>query len=203
MALLGTPRRRFILASASPRRQQLLSLIFDNFEIVESQIDENISADIAPASIVKELAYAKARQVAGNVAEGIILGADSVVVLDGQILGKPRNLSEAERMLQQLSGKTHEVYTGFAIIEKPGSWQVNEAVGTTVRFRPLEAWEIRRYLEVGQPLDKAGAYGIQNEAALFVESISGCYYNVMGLPVSAIFQALRPLFSNIHDLGEA
>lgn len=190
MALLKNPRRPIILASASPRRKHLFQLIFNQFEIRESKIDEQFLADDAPETVVRKLAFEKARDVAQSIENGLIIGADSVVVVDDQILGKPRDNAEARQMLGLLSDKSHQVYTGFAILEKPGARAVVDHVVTTVKFKKLMDWEITRYIEIGEPLDKAGAYGIQNEAALFIEEIDGCYYNVMGLPVNAVYEAL-------------
>jgi len=193
MAFLNNLNRRIVLASASPRRQQLFRLIFDAFEIFESNIPEQFSVSDEPVDIVRKLAYQKAEQVARSIKDGLIVGADSVVVWRKQILGKPADYTEAARMLRMLGGHSHFVYTGFAIIEKPAATVVVDCVATKVKFKKLSEWEIQRYLEIGQPLDKAGAYGIQNEAALFIEAISGCYYNVMGLPVNAVYEAILSL----------
>lgn len=193
MALLPAINQRVILASASPRRRQLFRLILDEFEIMESDIDESFLPDETPVEIVRRLANAKAARIAAKIPQGIVVAADSLVVLNQHILGKPVNNEDAADMLRLLSGATHQVFTGFSMIQQPGLRQITDFVATTVRFRDLAEWEIQRYLQVGEPLDKAGAYGIQNEAALFIREISGCYYNVMGLPVSAVFQALLKL----------
>lgn len=193
MALLDALEQRLILASASPRRQQLFRLIVENFEIMESQINEDLNPGEPPEKAVKRLAFEKAAEVVHKIPQGIVIGADSLVVLQQHILGKPPDLDQAAQMLRTLSGATHQVFTGFSIIQKPEGRKITDFVATTVKFRKLAEWEIQRYLRVGETLDKAGAYGIQNEAALFIQEISGCYYNVMGLPVSAVFQALMPL----------
>jgi septum formation protein len=190
MALLTAIDQRIILASASPRRRQLFRLITENFEIMESDIDESFAPEETPPEIVRRLAYSKAARIAEKISRGIVVGADSLVVLNQHILGKPANAAEAAGMLRLLSGAAHQVFTGFSIIQQPENKTVTNFAATTVKFRNLAEWEIQRYLQVGEPLDKAGAYGIQNEAALFIEEIFGCYYNVMGLPVSAVFQAL-------------
>lgn len=193
MALLPALDQRVILASASPRRRQLFRLILDEFEIMESDIDESFAPDETPVEIVRRLANAKAARIAAKIPQGIVVGADSLVVFEHHILGKPVDNDEAASMLRLLSGADHQVFTGFSIVQQPGQRQITDFVATTVRFRHLAEWEIQRYLQVGEPLDKAGAYGIQNEAALFIREIAGCYYNVMGLPVSAVFQALLRL----------
>ena len=121
----------------------------------------------------------------------MIIGADTVVVLNNQILGKPKDAKQAKEILQQLSGKTHEVYTGFAIVEKPSGEMLSEFEKTLVSFRKLADEEIDRYIQSGSPFDKAGGYGIQDQGALFVQKIDGCFYNVMGLPVTKLYQALE------------
>lgn len=192
MAFFGTVSRRIILASASPRRHHLFKLLFDNFEIIESNINEDLSNGMEPLQLAQSLASLKAQEVAARIADGIIVGADSIVVVDNKALGKPANAAEAKEMLLSLSGKDHEVYTGIAIVEKPSNDIKITGAITDVTFRPIENWEIERYIEIGNPYDKAGAYGIQNEAAVFIEKINGCYYNVMGFPVNAVYQAIRP-----------
>ena len=124
---------------------------------------------------------------------GLIIGADTIVVLNNQILGKPKDAKQAKKILQQLSGKTHTVYTGFAVVEKPSGAVLSEFVKTLVSFRRLADEEIDRYIQSGSPFDKAGGYGIQDQGALFVEKIDGCFYNVMGLPVTKLYQALGKL----------
>jgi len=197
MAFIEIIPKRIILASASPRRRELFKLIFETFETVESNVDENIAPATKPHELVIELARRKVAKVAERVGEGIIIGADSVVVLDDEILGKPDDQEHARRMLIQLSDRYHKVLTGFSICQMPEERYVEDFEETLVKFRKLDEWEIQRYLRVGHPLDKAGAYGIQNEAALFVERIEGCYYNVMGLPVARLFKTLCPLLNNL------
>ena len=198
MALLMNPGVRFVLASASPRRKQLFSLICENFDIKTSDIDEHIPPKTKPETAVRDLALQKAAAVSSLTSDSLIIGADSIVVLNQHILGKPRNLTEAGDMLRELSGQVHAVYTGFAVLDQSSGRKVVNFEKTTVTFRPIENWEIERYLTAAQPLDKAGAYGIQDEAALFVTGINGCYYNVMGLPVQALFQALKPFLKLRH-----
>lgn len=198
MALIESISEKIILASASPRRKALFKLIYDKFEVIESNIDEDAVTYDRPRELVLELARRKVYKIAETLDEGIIIGADSVVALDGEILGKPKDMEDAQRMLSLLNGRCHTVFTGFSILQLPGGKYVADFEQTRVKFRKLSQWEIQRYIQIGHPLDKAGAYGIQDEAALFVESINGCYYNVMGLPIVSLFKALRPFLFNCN-----
>lgn len=183
--------KKLILASISPRRENLLRMIGFDFEVVNSQVDEQSEVYTIPEVHVLELAQKKALKVAEKIDGGLIIGADTVVVLNNQILGKPKDAKQAKEILQQLSGKTHEVYTGFAIVEKPSGEMLSEFEKTLVSFRQLADEEIDRYIQSGSPFDKAGGYGIQDQGALFVQKIDGCFYNVMGLPVTKLYQALE------------
>ena len=182
--------KKLILASISPRREHLLRMIGFDFEVIDSQVDEQSEVYTIPEVHVLELAQKKALKVAEKTNSGLIIGADTIVVLNNQILGKPKDTKQAKEILQELSGKTHTVYTGFAIVEKPSGEMLSEFVKTLVSFRKLADKEIDRYIQSGSPLDKAGGYGIQDQGALFVEKIDGCFYNVMGLPVTKLYQAL-------------
>ena len=193
MPLLETGENRVILASRSPRRIELLKKIIPRFEIRASNIEETNNGMVAPEALVETLACKKAENIARQIPGGIIIGADSVVVLDGRILGKPAHAKESYEILHLLSGRIHQVYTGFSIITMPQHEIISGHEVTRVKFRDLETREIVKYIESGQPLDKAGSYGIQDDAALFVESIDGCYYNVMGLPITRLFLALKTL----------
>ena len=193
MPLLNPGSTRIVLASQSPRRIELLKRIIPEFEVKISNINENNNGTIVPWKLVDELSYQKAKYIAHQVPDGIIIGADSVVVLHSKTLGKPRDANDAYKMLKLLSGKVHQVYTGFTIIKRPQQIVISDYEVTHVKFRDLEAWEIEKYIQSGQPLDKAGAYGIQDDGAVFVESINGCYYNVVGLPITKIFLALKKL----------
>jgi len=194
MPLLNPGSTRIVLASQSPRRIELLKKIIPDFEVRISNIDENNYSVSVPWKLVEKLSRKKAENIAQQIPEGIIIGADSVVVLDGKILGKPKDPRDGFTMLNLLSDKIHQVYTGFTVIKKPHSISTSDHEVTDVKFRKLEAREIRRYIESGQPLDKAGSYGIQDDGAVFVESINGCYYNVVGLPITKLFLALKNLF---------
>ena len=194
--------RPLVLASASPRRRQLLRQIGAEFRVVVSNADENaVPTHLAPDVYVQRLAAMKARAVAESLQESaIVIGADTTVVFQGEILNKPLDARDAEAMLTRLSGNTHEVFTGIALVCRDESGQIKrslEAVARTeVRFRPLEAREIQEYVAGGSPMDKAGAYGIQDDfGAVFVEEIRGCYYNVVGLPLELLYRKLRELES--------
>jgi septum formation protein len=182
--------RKLILASASPRRAELLQQLGLSFQIIASDLPEEISGG-DPARLVKELALQKAMQVGRSLGRGLILGADTVVVLGRSIFGKPANAAAAITMLQQLSGKEHSVYTGLALLDAATGRQLTDTVKTDVCFRQLQNAEIEAYVTTGEPLDKAGAYGIQGRGATLVESISGCYFNVVGLPLSRLVIMLR------------
>ena len=174
-----------ILASKSPRRADLLKQIDLEFEVSPSEIEEpQITA--SPADAVQELALTKARAVAAKFDAGIVLGADTVVVIDGQPIGKPENDAHAIEILKQLSGNRHEVITGVALIDIKWKNEVVWAEKTTVYFRTLRQSEILAYVRSGESSDKAGAYGIQGSAGAFVERIEGCYFNVVGLPLASL-----------------
>lgn len=193
MPLLNTEGKHIVLASQSPRRIELLKKIISDFEIKASDIDEQSNGFISPAQLVEALSRRKAEKAAREIPNGIIIGADSVVVYRGHILGKPQHDEDSRRMLKLLSGKTHQVYSGFTVIQNPPGHIISDHEITRVKFRQLEDWEIDTYIASGQPRDKAGAYGIQDDAAVFVESLAGCYYNVMGLPVTKLFLVLKKL----------
>jgi septum formation protein len=181
-----------ILASASPRRTHLLKQIGLRFTVVPAHVDESIDELLPPYEHVTILAERKARAVAQRLGEGVVLGADTIVVLDGGIINKPADAADARRMLRMLSGRRHEVYTGFTLMDASDSRSITGWERTEVWFRVLEDQEIAAYVAAGSPMDKAGAYGIQDDyGAVFVEKISGDFYNVVGLPLCRVFLALR------------
>lgn len=179
--------RPIILASKSPRRKELLSLITENFVIKSAEVDESLPKGIQPDKAVEYLSKIKAEPFRND--EDIIIGADTVVSIDGVILGKPKDRSDAFKMLKMLSGKYHSVFTGVTII-KPDSTKTF-SVETRVKFFDLTDREINDYLDTGEPFDKAGAYGIQGKGSLLVEKIDGDYFNVVGLPVSTLNKYLK------------
>lgn len=177
-----------VLASSSPRRQELLMQVGVPFRVIPSQFDETASSPMAPGDLVEFLALSKARSVSETVPGSLVIGADTVVTIDGDILGKPRDRADAVAMLQRLSGRSHQVLTGVALVQE-GRQLVGHEV-TTVHFRPLSPGEIERYVDSGEPMDKAGAYGIQGRAAVMISSIEGDYFNVVGLPLCRTVQML-------------
>ena len=191
MSLNQTASPSLILASGSPRRQELIRLLGLPVEVVPSNVDEDTPEDWTPRQIVEGLSLRKAlfvkERLAGQTsAESIVVGSDTIVVLDNQIMGKPRDAEDAFRMLELLSGRTHEVYTGVTCVRVSDGDAVTSHRVTRVRMRTLTAEQISRYVATGEPHDKAGAYGIQEIGSLLVESIDGCYFNVVGLPVSLL-----------------
>ncbi|MDP2360155.1 MAG: Maf family protein [bacterium] len=186
-----------VLASASPRRRELLTRVGLQFTVDSADMDERPLAGEAPARQVERLAWAKARQVALRHRQGLILGADTVVVLDDLVLGKPRDAAEAVDMLQQLSGRWHEVYTGWAILTAGEGGERTGHVRTRVLFHELGREQILAYVAGGEPLDKAGAYGIQEGGALLVAALDGDYFSVMGLPLATV---CRELVAAARDL---
>lgn len=179
---------KIILASASERRQELLFRLVDNFEIEVSKFDENtvqFQGDID--QYVKAVALGKALDVKSrNNGDAIIISADTVVVYNGKILGKPKDKQEAFKMLQSLQGKSHFVYSGIVVINTKTNKTKQESLGTKVTFSEISDEEILEYIETGEPLDKAGSYGIQGRGGVFVKGIEGCYYNVVGLPINKL-----------------
>lgn len=175
--------KKLILASTSPRRKELLQTLGLSFAILTSDADETTEAGLSPREIVEELAVRKASAVASRLTEGIVLGADTIVVLDGQVLGKPVDEADACRMLSSLQGREHTVYSGVALIDaETGRREVSHS-RTQVRIRPLTDAEIKAYIATKEPMDKAGSYAIQGIGATLVEGISGDYFTVVGLPL--------------------
>jgi septum formation protein len=180
---------KIILASASPRRAEILKSVGWEFEKNAADIDESEHEGELAIDYVKRLATEKAKKVASKYDNALVLGADTTVVLDGQIIGKPTNLSQARSMLKLLSGKWHEVLTAVAIIKKRGSQSqiVSGVEKTNVKFAVMSDQEIDFLVNEGNPLDKAGAYAVQAQAALFIERIEGDYWNVVGLPIRLVY----------------
>ena len=184
--------KNLILASRSPRRLQLLKQIGMSPTVMPCDIPELFDPSRTPEENASSLALQKAMHVAGDVPDGVIIGADTIVVLGKEMLGKPDGPRDAVRMLRSLSGKTHTVVTGFALVDRPSGRSMSGAERTDVTFRRLPEGEIEEYVAGGSPLDKAGAYGIQDDyGAVFVTRIEGCFYNVVGLPLSRLHTALQ------------
>ncbi len=192
---------KLILASASPRRAEILRDAGISFAVLSSAVDETPYVGESPQELVQRLADAKAELVAARaVGPAILIAADTVVVLDGQILGKPRSTEDARRMLQLFSGRTHSVVTGVTAIRLPEMERRQFVETTLVSFAPMSSDEITQYLATDEPYDKAGAYAIQGYAGRFIPRIEGCYFNVVGLPLSRLVSTLRELgWSEEHE----
>jgi septum formation protein len=186
-------REPLILASTSPRRAEILSTVGWPFEQLPASVDETRVAGEDAVTYVQRLAQAKAEAVAGRLAAGLVLGADTVVVVAGEILGQPRDDDEARRMLRLLRGKWHEVLTGVALLRAGQDVRLVEHETTRVRFGQMSEEEIAWYVATGEPKGKAGAYAVQGHAALFIEEIQGDYFNVVGLPVRLVYELSRKI----------
>ncbi len=180
-----------ILASASPRRSEILRALGWQIEIVPSSLDEEEMPHPNPVEAAKLLALHKAREVASPLKEGMVLGADTLVHLDGRPFGKPKDKEMAREFLRTLSGKVHRVTTGLALIEVRSGREEVAAETTEVKMHPLSDSDIETYLESGEPFDKAGAYAIQGKGFIFIDKIWGCYTNVVGLPVGKLIELIR------------
>ena len=185
---------QLILASQSPRRKELLSLFGIPFTVRVADIDETMDPSLPPAEAVAQISRKKAQAVARE-AEDVLIAADTIVVVGGRILGKPHTPQEAAEMLRLLSGRDHQVMTGVTVLRGEEEAVFTEV--TDLHFKELTDREILRYVQTGEPMDKAGAYGIQGGAALFCEKMAGDYYNVMGLPVCRLGQVLKAIAPQI------
>ena len=185
---------KLILASASPRRAEILRAAGLPFSVMSSAVDETPYPNESPQDHVQRLAAAKAELVAARaVGPAIVIAADTVVTLEGKILGKPRSSDDARRMLEQLSGRTHSVLTGVTLIRLPDVERREFVETTLVHFAPLSDGDIIQYLATDEPYDKAGAYAIQGRAGRYIPRIEGCYFNVVGLPLAHLFRVLAEL----------
>lgn len=185
--------RKVILASASPRRRELLEQGGIPFTVIPSQAEEKITTE-QPGQAVEELSYLKCSDIyEKSVGDILVIGADTIVVSEGKILGKPSSQKDAVKMLQSLQGREHEVYTGVTIMSREGKENRKKTFHekTKVVFYPMSDDEIRSYVNTGEPMDKAGAYGIQGKSAVFIKEISGDYNNVVGLPLARLYQELK------------
>ena len=182
---------KIFLASKSPRRKKLLEQINLQPEILHCHFDEYFDSKKRVPTIAKSLAFQKMEVAKNENKKGIIITADTIVVIDGKILGKPESVKQAVAMLKSLSGRKHFVYTGFCVFNSLNGKMINDYEKTEVTFRKLKEAEIKEYVAGGSPMDKAGAYGIQDDyGAIFIEKINGCYYNVVGLPLTKVYQAI-------------
>ena len=187
---------QLILASQSPRRRELLGLFHIPFSVLVADIDETMDAEKLPRDEVARVSREKALACRAET-DSVVVAADTIVVCNGEILGKPRDEADAVRMLTLLSGRDHQVMTGVTVKTDDACESFTEI--TDIHFRPLSRQEILNYVTTGEPMDKAGAYGIQGGAALFAEKMVGDYYNVMGLPVCRLWQTLRRLAPQLME----
>ena len=196
---------KFILASSSPRRRELLLRLQTPFDIILPDVDESIiPPDGSPETYCTALAELKANDISQHYPNNLVIGSDTIVVLDDQIMGKPEDKAMAQNMLETLSGKTHHVYTGVCLKWADKNIHHLFAEITMVTFRELSEADINHYIENCSPYDKAGSYGIQDWSAVFVQEIKGCYDNVVGFPISRFYQELKKLGINLLDsLSEA
>ena len=183
--------KKIILASASPRRKELLGKLGIPFQVEASELPESYVNNLTPVEMVRFLSLEKARMVSKKYPDALIIAADTIGVLGRKIIGKPDGAGDAVRMLRELSGRTHRVITGFTIMDGETGKTLTQTVTTEVTFRKLSRREIEAYVRTGEPLDKAGAYAIQGLGAVLVKETKGDYYNVMGLPLSALAAALK------------
>ena len=191
MILSKTP---IFLASKSPRRKQMLKMLGIKFKVLDIQINEVFNDNECASKNVKRLSLEKALAAEKKIKNGIILTADTIVVVDNEIIGKPKNKKDAKEILLKLSNRSHYVYTGFTLLNKNKNKQTTGYSRTKVTFRELDAKEISDYVRTGSPMDKAGAYGIQDDyGAVFIKSINGCYYNVLGFPAAKIYEELKKI----------
>ena len=193
----GHKAKQIVLASASPRRNELLAGLGLKFEVEPSQVTEKAYADEAPHDYIMRIARAKAVAVARRRDCGLVIAADTEVVLDGKVLGKPRDHEDAKRMLRLLSGKWHAVMTGVALYYVDTGKEAVDYAKTLVRLANLSEEEIDWYVATGEPMDKAGSYAIQGLASLFVDEIAGNYHNVVGLPIPLLYRLARQLGCNL------
>ena len=189
--------KKIILASQSPRRKDLLSQIGLKFEVDPSNYQEDMSLKMDPKELAEYLSLGKAKDVAQRHKDSIIIAGDTFCVLDKEVLGKPKTKENAKAMLQKLSGRTHSIITGFAIIDTETKKQISKSVETKVYFRNISEKEIDTYIDSGEPMDFAGAYAIQHLGGLFVEKIDGDYFNIVGLPILPLTIELKNFGINI------
>lgn len=185
--------KKIILASNSPRRREILGKFID-FEAVTAEVKEDNNFYKSPQTLVMALAFEKANSVAGKYGDAVVIGADTVVEIEGEILGKPKSREAAKTMMEMLRGRSHKVITGFAIVDLSSDKKYMDYEVTEVTFKDMSDEEIENYLNKAEYMDKAGAYGIQDEAALFVEKIKGDYLNIVGFPISKIYTVLKENF---------
>lgn len=191
--------RKIILASKSPRRDELLKRIGLHFEVKTSDFDESSVNAHSPVEHVEILSRGKAKSVAEEHKDAIVIGADTVIVIDGEIIGKPTSEENAVEILKRLSGKSHLVVTGFTIIDTQFNQTSTKTVESKVYFKELNEAEIEAYVKTGEPMDKAGGYGMQDKAGIFIQNVEGDFFNVVGLPIFALCEELKHYGVNVID----
>ena len=192
-------KKKIILASTSPRRHGLAQDMGLEFEISPSNYEEDMSLNLSPEELAKVLAFGKAKDVAESRKEGIVIGIDTFIVFEGKKLGKPKSKEDAFNMLKSFSGKWQEVYSGVSVIDCETKKEINDCEITKVKFRELDDSEINKYVSTGEPMDKAGAYGIQGLGSILIERIEGCYFNIMGFPIYNVYKNLQKLGVNVFE----
>ncbi len=180
---------RIVLASKSPRRRELMELLHIPFDVIVSDIDEQIDPQNDLVREIEKLSFRKAEAVFKDHPDALVIGSDTIVKIGNDILGKPKNIEQAEAMLKELSGKTHEVVTGVSILYKDRTETFSSVAKVT--FYPLDEKEISEYIATNEPMDKAGSYAIQGDAAKFIRSIEGDYYTIVGLPIAELYHRLK------------
>ena len=193
--------KKIILASASPRRRELLTQIGISFTVQKAEKEENATSSV-PSEAVQELALQKAREIAETHQAEVIIGADTIVAANGQILGKPKDAEDAMQMLRMLQGNSHEVITGVAVLLNNGEKLIQFAEVTKVHVFPMTEAQIQKYVNSGEPMDKAGSYGIQGSFAAYISGIEGDYNNVVGLPVGRLYQEVLAAGVDLRDNKE-
>ncbi|MEO0072676.1 MAG: Maf family protein [candidate division WOR-3 bacterium] len=186
-------KRRIILASSSPRRRKLLSMLGIKFFVIAPDVSEEHYKSLSPKTLALKLAEKKVQAVASKIKTGIVIGVDTLVIIDNKVLGKPNSRQEAREMLNLLNNNTHQVISGLVVLVLPEKKLIKTTELTKVTFRKLSSREIKDYLNTQEPYDKAGAYGIQGQGGRFVKQIDGCYYNVVGLPLTKLIRILKKL----------
>ena len=183
----------FILASASPRRKELLISVGLKFKTIPAHVNEDCIAGESPQEHVKRLALNKALAISHKYPDAWVMGADTIVVIDGLILGKPKNKTQARQMLERLSGRVHKVFTGFTLSHAASRFTKTKVIQSAVQFKPISAEEMEWYVSCDEPYDKAGGYAVQGKGAYFIKSIRGSYTNVIGLPLCEVLEELKKM----------
>ncbi len=189
------------LASASPRRHVLLKQLGVPFSVLTCPVEEELDEGLPCPRQAEVLAERKAKAAAEKITKGLVIGADTMVVCGGRVLGKPTHAAQAAEMLSLLQGKEHEVFTGLAIVQKPFERIAVAHERTRVKFRPLTPDQIKRYVATGEPMDKAGAYAVQGLGAIFIERLEGCYFNVVGLPLALLARLLQEFGVDVLEIN--